>query len=80
MMTITKKTPVMDSKQPRMLRKEIKRIRISRDNLKDKSRDKSKELNNTRDALRDAKLSRNRWKAEAKELGKEFKLVEESIR
>lgn len=57
------------TEQPKayQLRKEVKRLAKSRDNIKAKSRDKAHIIKDYQDRLREVTESRNRWKEKLKE-------------
>ena len=65
--------------KPHELRKEVKRLTQSRDNIKTKSRVKAQAIKDYQDRLREVTEGRNRWKAEVKEEKKINKLLQDKL-
>jgi sigma54-dependent transcription regulator len=67
----------MEKERPGDLKKKIKRVVVSRDNLKQRSREKTRVNKTLRDRNAELTESRERWKKETKKLRKYFRSEQE---
>jgi len=65
--------------KPYELRKEVKRLLQSRDNIKAKSRVKAQTIKDYQDRFRELTESRNRWKTEVKEEKKKTRQLQDKL-
>jgi hypothetical protein len=70
----------MEKQRPTELNKKIKRLRSSRDNLKDLNRKKTLYNKKLRDRSVEIMVSRDRWKRQYQEQSKEHQLVQEELK